>query len=324
MIQIIPDNYSSIAYNKLALHPLQTWEWGEARRKTGVEVLRISDGRNVFQLTFHKIPNTDHKIGYLPRSVMPSKEVLNFLFDYCKKNKIIFVKIEPNVEKIKLQPTHYNLQPSSHPLFPSWTQVLDLNKSEDELLKSFHSKTRYNIRLAEKKGVVVKEMSDEEGFKIFSKLYFETCKRQKYFGHTPKYHKIIWDYLKKDVAHILIAFYNDIPLAAYELFYFKSVLYYPYGGTSLEFRNLMASNLLMWEAIKLGKKLGAEKFDMWGSLGPNYDTNDPWSGFTRFKEGYATKFVEFIGSYDLVINPTLYKIYNAVYSLREVYLKFNR
>ncbi|MEK7522972.1 MAG: peptidoglycan bridge formation glycyltransferase FemA/FemB family protein, partial [Patescibacteria group bacterium] len=178
--------------------------------------------------------------------------------------------------------------------------------------------------LAEKKGVIVKEMSNDEGFKIFSKLYFETCKRQKYFGHTPKYHKIIWDSLKKDIAHILIAFYNDAPLAAYELFYFNNTLYYPYGGTSVEYRNLMASNLLMWEAIKLGKKLSAEKFDMWGSLGPNYDQSNPWSGFTRFKEGYATEFKEFVGSYDLVINPTLYKIYNTIYSLREVYLKFKR
>ena len=164
-------------------------------------------------------------------------------------------------------------------------------------------------------------MSNDKGFEIFSKLYFDTCKRQKYFGHTIKYHKIIWDCLKKDITHILIAFYNDVPLAAYELFYFKNTLYYPYGGTSIEYRNLMASNLLMWEAIKLGKKLGAEKFDMWGSLGPNYDVTDPWSGFTRFKEGYGTKFTEFVGSYDLVVSPILYGIYNVVYSLREIYLK---
>ncbi|MEK7495269.1 MAG: peptidoglycan bridge formation glycyltransferase FemA/FemB family protein [Patescibacteria group bacterium] len=327
MIKIIPDDYSPIEFNKLAHHPLQTWEWGEARKKTGIDILRLSEGKNVFQLTFHKIPKTNYKIGYLPRSVMPSKEVLEFLAKYCKENKIIFVKIEPNELKSPNSQTmkqFNNLTISPHPLFPSWTQILDLTKTEDELIKSFHSKTRYNIRLAEKKGVIVKEMSNDEGFKIFSKLYFETCKRQKYFGHTPKYHKIIWDSLKKDIAHILIAFYNDAPLAAYELFYFNNTLYYPYGGTSLEYRNLMASNLLMWEAIKLGKKLGAEKFDMWGSLGPNYDPTDPWSGFTRFKEGYGTKFTEFIGSYDLVINPMLYKIYNIFYSLREIYLKLKR
>ena len=327
-IKIIPDDYSSPDYNNQVLHPLQTWEWGDARKKMGIKTLRILDGKNVFQLTFHKIPKINYKIGYLPRSVIPTKDVLDFLTVYAKKNKIIFIKIEPYEEKLKVKNQQSKVQlksqklvESKHPLFPSWTQILDLNKSEDELLKNMHSKTRYNIRLSEKKGVIVKEMSNDRGFEIFSKLYFETCKRQKYFGHTPKYHKIIWDNLKKDITHILIAFYNGVPLAAYELFYFKNILYYPYGGTSQEYRNLMASNLLMWEAIKLGKKLGAEKFDMWGSLGPNYDMKNPWSGFTRFKEGYGTKFTEFVGSYDLVINPLLYKIYNAVYSLREIYLR---
>ncbi len=323
MIRIIPDDYSSTEYNKLAHHPLQTWEWGAARKETGVEILRLSDGKNVFTLTLHSLVYK-YKIGYLPRSVIPSKTVLSFFSDYCKKNKIIFVKIEPDVEKSSNNETmkqFNNLTISSHPLFPSWTQILDLNHTEDELLKSFHSKTRYNIRLAEKKGVVVKEMSDLDGFEIFSKLYFETCKRQKYYGHTPKYHKIIWENLKKNIAHILIAFYDNVPLASYELFYFKNTLYYPYGGTSIQHRNLMASNLLMWEAIKLGKKLGATKFDMWGSLGPDYDPSNDWAGFTRFKEGYNTKFVEFVGSYDLVINPIFYKIYNFIYFLREIYLK---
>ena len=86
----------------------------------------------------------------------------------------------------------------------------------------------------------------------------------------------------------------------------------------------MAANLLMWEAIKLGKKLGAKQFDMWGSLPPNYDQNHSWAGFTRFKEGYGTKFVEMIGSYDLVINPLLYWLYNFGYCLRNIFLKIKR
>ena len=302
------------------MHPLQSEAWANARKRMGIETINLEG----FLLTLHKIPFTDFKIGYLPRSKTPDKKMLQKLYEFGKKNKLIFIKIEPYVERSSNKETmkqFNNLTISPHPLFPAWTQVLDLNKSEEDLLKSFHPKTRYNIRLAGKKGVAVREDSNDEGFEKFAQLYFETTKRQKYFGHDYKYHKNVWNNLKNKISHILIAYYNDIPLAAYQLWYLDGVIYYVYGGTSELHRNLMASNLLMWEAIKLGKKLGAEKFDMWGSLGPNYDANDPWSGFTRFKEGYTTKFTEFVGSYDLVINPVLYKSYNFIYSLREIYLK---
>lgn len=214
-----------------------------------------------------------------------------------------------------------NLVRSPHPLFPAWTQTLDLAPSEEELLKKLKSKTRYNLRLAQKKGVTVKEESTDQGFETFSKLYFETTKRQKYHGHDYHYHKVVWQRMKKSQARILIAYFKKTPLAAYELFYFNNVLYYPYGGTSELYRNLMASNLLMWEAILLGKKLGAKKFDMWGSLPPDYDMASPWAGFTRFKEGYGTEFEEFVGSYDLKIEERMYKLYNLAYKLRHIILQ---
>lgn len=336
LVNILDDSFDKKKFNSAAIHPLQSWEWGEARKRMGIEVLRLGEFskdqlENVYQLTFHPIPYTGFKIGYLPRSVFPSKKTMEFLHEYGQKRKVIFIKIEPyefisklKTQNSKLQLQSKNLIKSSHPLFPEWTQILNLHKSEEELLKSMHPKTRYNIRLAQKKGVVVKEMSDGKGFEIFSKLYFDTCRRQKYFGHTPRYHKIVWEALKKDIAHIFIAFYNDIPLAAYELFYFNDIFYYPYGGTSLEYRNFMAANLLMWEAIRLGKQLGAKYFDMWGSLPPRYDQNHSWSGFTRFKEGYGTEFVQFAGSYDLVINPSGYKVYNMLYKLRETYLQIRK
>lgn len=337
IIKTVDNNFSSEKFNQLALHPLQSWEWGEARKKMGIEVLRLGEYKedrltNVFQLTFHKIPLTNLKIGYLPRSVYPSEELLEFLFDYAKRNHTIFIKFEPYVENSKFEIKNLKLIKnykfiilnSSHPLFPEWTMTLDLNKSEEELLKEMKSKTRYNIRLAEKKGVTIKEMSNDKGFEIFSQLYFDTCKRQRYFGHTKKYHQIIWETLKNSQAHILVAFFKDTPLAAYELFYFNKKFYYPYGGTALEYRNLMGSNLLMWETIRLGKKLGADTFDMWGSLGPNYDPNDPWAGFTRFKEGYNAKFTQMLNSHDLVINSFQYKIYTLADSIRNLYLKIRK
>jgi len=303
---------------------MQSWEWGEAREQMGLEVLRLVDGKNVFQLTIHPLPHLPWKIGYLPRTVVPTEKVLRHLTDYGEKNKIIFFKIEPYVEKSKIQIKNKKIIKSKHPLFPSWTQMLDITKREDELLKNCKSKTRYNIRLAQKKGVIIKEESNEKGFEIFLNLYFATCKRQKYYGHTPRYHQIIWNNLKEKIAHLVIAYCQNEPLAAYQLWKFKDRIYYVYGGSSEKHRNLMAANLLMWEAIKLGKKLGAATFDMWGSLSPNYDRNDPWAGFTRFKEGYGTEFVEMIGSYDLVVNPGLYRIYNLSHGLRNAYLQVRR
>ena len=323
-IKIIPNNPEEKSYNNFVYHPMQSWQWGEARQTMGIEILRITDGENNFQLTTHPIPYTPWKIGYLPRSVIPTNEIINFLMEYGKKNKLLFIKIEPYVFEKKLQVTSYKLQKSPHPLFPSWTQMLDIAKSEEELFKNLKPKTRYNIRLAQKKGVIIKEENNDKGFKIFDDLYFTTCKRQKYYGHTAKYHQIVWNNLKNSIGHILVAYYQDQPLVVYQLWYFKDQIYYVYGGSSEIHRNLMAANLLMWEAIKLGKRLGAKQFDMWGSLPPNYDQNHPWAGFTKFKEGYGTKFTELVGSYDLLINPFLYQLYNYGYFIRNIYLSLRR
>ncbi|MDO8609083.1 MAG: peptidoglycan bridge formation glycyltransferase FemA/FemB family protein [bacterium] len=332
MIKEFESNNSN-EWNLLAKHPLQSFEWGEARKQMGIKVVRLGEYhnntlKNVFQFTLHQVPKTPYFVGYIPRTVFPSTDVLNFLKDYGKKNNVIFFQIEPNVLKTTvnyhLSSINYQLHHSKHPLFPSWTQILDLTKNEEELLQNMKSKTRYNIKLAQKKGVLIKEMSNNQGFEIFSKLYFETCKRQKYYGHDVNYHQIIWNNLKNNIAHIIIAFKDQTPLAAYELFNFNNILYYPYGGSSNEFRNLMAANLIMWEAIKLGKKLKATSFDMWGSLPPDYNQNNPWSGFTKFKEGYGTSFTEFIGSYDLIINPILYTSYNLLYNIRSFVLTLRR
>ncbi|PIQ73081.1 hypothetical protein COV58_04420 [Candidatus Roizmanbacteria bacterium CG11_big_fil_rev_8_21_14_0_20_36_8] len=319
--QQLPDTFDVSKFNSCAHHPLQSWEWGTARQKTGVKVVRIGQFQDnnlfaVFTLSIHQLPLLPYFIGYIPRSVSPTKELIKFLNVYGRKNNLIFIKFEPyETDKNKFKIENYKASP--HPLFPKWTQLLDLTKSKDELLSKMKPKTRYNINYAIRNGVTVKELSTDDGFEIFSDLYFKTTNRQKYFGHTKKYHSIIWNSLKKNIAHILIAYHDGIPLCAYELFLFGDRLYYPYGGSSIEKRNLMASNLLMWEAIKFGKKNNAKVFDMWGSLPPDYDRQNSWSGFTKFKEGYGTEFVEFIDSYDIVIRPVLYKLYNIAYWFRE-------
>lgn len=320
-------------YNKLVTHVIQSWEWGEFRKSLGIPILRYGIHKNgklssVFQLTLHHIPFTKKYVGYLPKGPYPDKELSQALTKIGKEENCAFIKVEPNIE---LQPTTYNLSTgfikSPKPLFTKYNFVLDLTKSEDELLKNMHPKVRYNIKVAQKHGIKVEERVDDEAFKIYLKLYFETTRRQGYHGHNQNYHRKVWKTLKDaGIARLLIAYYkpqtinHKLPLTAWMLLSFKDTLYYPYGGSSLEYREVMANNLVAWEAIKFGKKHHLKKFDMWGALGPNADPHDPWFGFHKFKQGYGGELVEYIGTYDLIFNWPIYLIFTLVDRLTPVKL----
>lgn len=319
-------------FNSIVTHPLQAWEWGEFRKKTGIKVIRriFIDGKkaiHVFQLTIHKIPLiTSYTIGYVPKGLMPNEEALEELRRIGREEKCIFIKLEPNIVKDEGLRINDELRLSQHPLFTKYTFQLDPTKSEEELLKNTHPKTRYNIRVAQKHGVIVEEDNSDKTLEEYIRLMQETTKRQRYYAHTEEYHRKMWATLRAKsknnlAAHLLIAKYKGKPLVTWILFSFNSVIYYPYGASSSEYREVMASNLMMWEAIRFGKKMGCKSFDMWGSLGPAPDPKDPWYGFHRFKEGYGGDLVEFIGSYDLVLNPWLYQLYNLAHHARWVYLR---
>lgn len=319
-----PDNYDI-----LSRHPLQSWEWGEFRKSQGHKVVRLEifedkNLKEVFQLTLHKIPHTNFNIGYLPKSPLPTFEVLQKLKEVGKENNAIFIKLEPDVEyneKIERQLINLGLF-HGKPLFTKYTSIIDLNKSEDELLNSFKQKTRYNIRLSEKHGVKVFEDNSDKAFEEYLNLVLETTKRQGFYAHDKKYHKDQWQILKPaGVSHLLTATFEGKTLASFLLFKFNDVLYYPYGASTRDHKELMAPTLLMWEAIKFGKNLGCKSFDLWGDTEPNPPPNHPYFGFHKFKEGFSPKLVEFIGSFDLVINPTAYKIYQNIDKLRWFFLR---
>lgn len=312
-------------YNSFVTHVIQSWEWGEFRKSLGLSLLRYGLYQNnqltkVFQLTLHKIPYTDQYVGYLPKGPEPDKDLADALEQIGKENNCAFIKVEPNLDVSRI--TYHvsrEFTKSPKPLFTKYNFVLDLTKSEEDLLKNLHPKVRYNIKVAQKHGVKIQERTDDEAFKIYLKLYFETTRRQGYHGHNETYHQRVWEILKKaGMARLLIAFYpkpytlNPIPLTAWMLLRFKDTLYYPYGGSSDQYKEVMASNLVAWEAIKLGKKLGLKKFDMWGALGPNANPKDPWYGFHRFKQGYGGKLVEYIGTYDLVFDWPIYLVFTFI------------
>jgi len=352
-------------FNKVVNHPLQSFEWGEFRKKTGIRVIRkgfVEKEKLIkaFQLTIHKIPHSPWNIGYFPKGDLPDKDMLSELKKIGKTEKCIFIQLEPNIEverlKIKdeksypisqLSTLNSHLKSSFHPLFTKYTFVLDLSKSEDELLKNMHPKTRYNIKVAQKHNVKIIEDSSPSAFEEYLKLTDETTKRQNFYAHTQKYHKLLWETLKNErlkikdeklnrtrlSAYLLRALYepknishlsplnSQLTLVAWIVFVFKDILYYPYGASSTKYRETMASNLMMWEAIKFGKKLGLKKFDMWGALGPSPATNDPWFGFHRFKQGYGGNLVEFVGSYDFILNPFVYNLYRLGDKARWAILK---
>lgn len=326
-------------YNTVVNHPLQSYEWGEFRKKTGLNVIRkgFFDGEKLtegFQLTIHKIPHTPFTIGYLPKGSLPNNNLLKELQEIGKKERCIFIQLEPNVEKTtndELRITNYELKPAFHPLFTKYTFVLDLQKSEQELLAGMHPKTRYNIRVAQKHGVEIVEDNSDAGFEMYWKLTEETTKRQNFYAHTKNYHTLQWETLHtakhKDNAltsHLFFAKYQEKILAAWILFVFHDTLYYPYGASSSLHREVMASNLIMWEAIRFGKAQGLQKFDMWGAMSDTPDITDPWYGFHRFKQGYGAKHVEFIGSFDLIIHPLLYQLYKIADKTRWALLKLKK
>jgi len=301
-------------------HPLQTDAWASFRKAMGIDTEMV-DG---MQVTFHHIPSTPWTIGYVPKGPLPTQQMIDQLTTLGKKKNAVFIQLEPNVEQTEgfRLPIIKSLVPSHHPLFTKYTFVLDLTKPEEELLKAMHPKTRYNIRVAEKHKVIVKEDNSTEAFAEYQRLEEETTGRQRFYAHNRRYHEIMWDTMHKaNIAHLWTATYKGEVIAAWIIFVHGNTMYYPYGASSRNHREVMAPNLLLWELVKWGKKQHLKAFDLWGAMGPNPDTNDAWYGFHRFKEGYRPTLVEFIGSYDLVLKPFLYKIYCFADMVRWTVLK---
>jgi len=321
------------AYNALVFHPVQSWEWGDFKEKTGAQVVRLGFFErnrltNPFQLTFHSIPKTTFQVGYFPKGPLPTQEMLNALLELGKERNAVLVKLEPNVRKQDGDAAMQKLASSfdlrkGKTVFTPYTFRINLTQSEEELLAAMRPKTRYNLRLAERHGVKVIEDNSDAAFEEYLRLTFETAKRQRFYAHDETYHRLMWGALRPSgIAHLLTATWESHILVAWIVFVFKDVLYYPYGASSTEHRDLMASNLVMWEVMRFGKQQRCRSFDLWGALGPNPDPKDPWYGFHRFKEGYGGELVEFVGSYDLVINPQFYSLFHFADDLRWKWLRF--
>jgi lipid II:glycine glycyltransferase (peptidoglycan interpeptide bridge formation enzyme) len=310
-------------------HICQSPEWGEVKTRISTPAVWVGDlpaGRQGVQFTLHKVPFLPFNIGYCPK-VDPEKIDWEELKEAGRDHHCIFIKVEPLecVNASMRQCVNGATLRKSKPIFATQTILLDLTKPEEDLLAGMKQKTRYNVRLAQKKGVVVEERSDPEALDIFLKLQKETARRQGFFVHPDNYYRTVWEVLHpKGMAYLLVAEVRDVndgrggggamvPIVAWMLLKYQDTLYYLYGGSSEKFKNFMASSLVMWEAIKLGKRLGCKVFDMWGATN---DPQDPWYGFTRFKLGYGGQLITFPGAYDLILQPLLYWLFVLVDKIR--------
>jgi len=179
-----------------------------------------------------------------------------------------------------------------------------------------HPKTRYNIHLATRKGVVVKEKKDIE---IFWELNKKTTERDEFKSHDKKYYQKM---LEQSFCHQLIAYHNDQPIASNILIVYNGTATYLHGASGNVSRNLMAPYLLQWEGIKLAKSLGCIKYDFWG-ISPQAKTGEPstcfhnfcwmlnhrWTGVTRFKAGFGGEYVEYPQAFEIPLNKFKFKLY---------------
>lgn len=321
-------------WNKTIDHPLQSYEWGEFRKKNGSTLIRFGEyhGQTLirgYQCTLHTIPYTKYVIGYIPKCPSITKEMISFLRDYGKHHRVIFFQIEPNTLEQEASAEHIlqtyrnsNVRLSHHPLFTKHTFVLDLTKNEEELLSAMHSKTRYNIKIAQKHNVEVKEDNSEQAFQEYLQLNTETTQRQGFYAHSSSYHKSMWETLHPaGIATLWTARYNKKIVAAWILFTWKKTLYYPYGTSSRDNRNVMAPYLLLWNIILWAKLQKLTSFDLWGALGEHPNEKNPFYGFHRFKSGFSPALVTFQGSFDIVIFPFWYQCYCIADTIRWKILK---
>lgn len=282
--------------------------------------IAVEDNGNIvaaISILKRKLPRLPYCLFYAPRGpVLDYKniEAFDFLLKAIdietKRHSAIALKIDPQILEDDQHVTNLlksrGFQYKKQNVQPRTTFIVSLDWPIDQLMSTFEEKTRYNIRLSLKKGVTVKEMSDDQGVEIFYNIYKETAKRDNFLIHPIKYYKNIKKILvDKRMANIFIAYHNDIPVAGVFTFIFGSRVWYMYGASLSSYRNIMPNHALHWHIIKWAKEKGYASYDLFGIPSTPNPSHPLW-GVYRFKKGFNGKLMKYIGVYDLVYNKFMY------------------
>mgnify|MGYP001327293983 CR=1 FL=1 len=214
--------------------------------------------------------------------------------------------------RLNFNTRYWNLKKANTDMLPKDTVFINLANSKEKILGRMKAKTRYNIRLAQRKGVRVRK-ADLSDLDIWYTLYRETCSRNNIFLHDLSYFRTILCTRAKETrspaeVELLIAECNETPLAAMFLVYSARRATYLYGASSSSDRNLMAPYLLQWEAIQRAKRRGCTEYDMFG-VAPNRDPSHPMHGLYRFKTGFGGEPFHRMGCWDYPLERKKYEAF---------------
>ncbi len=304
-------------------HVLQTGEWGELKSAFGWKPVRLIEGNTGCQILFRKFP-FGATIAYIPKPALNHPElVMDEVFwrridAVCREHRAIFCKLEPDgwaAYSLPASAARTGLKISSHNIQPPRTIIIDLQMDEPQILARMRQKTRYNIRLAKKKGVSVRPWNDLHGF---HKMVQATSERDRFGAHSPDYFRKAYElFHPSGICELLLAEYDQTPLAALMVFRRGARAWYLYGASTDQSRERMPSYLLQWEAMRWARSHGCETYDLWGV--PDHDEpvledgfeqrSDGLWGVYRFKRGFGGQLKRASQAIDRIYNPVLYRLY---------------
>jgi len=300
-------------------HLLQESNWGELKTGFGWQVVRVRSGLDAgAQILFRKLPG-GFSFGYIPKGPIGARwtDLWHEVDRLCIQKRAVFLKVEPDA----WEPVSFNMRMELEGFVPGVTiqprrtLLISLEGDEQDWLMRMGQKTRYNIRLAQKKGVRVEQSDD---IKAFYGLMKQTGERDNFGVHSQEYYRGAFElFSKKQQCALLFARYEKKLLAALMVFASGSRAWYFYGASSDLERQRMPAYLLQWEAMRWASSRGCLSYDLWGV--PDYDEDELESQFTkrsdglwgvyRFKRGFGGRLVRSVGAWDKVYQPKLYRFY---------------
>ena len=307
-------------------HLLQSGEWGELKSAFGWEPVHIIEGETGAQILFRRLP-LGFSFAYLPKGPVgatePGPGFWPDLDTACRSRRAVFLKVEPQGWEGEGQQPVFKKQAfvnSPQHIQPHSTLVIDLHGSEDEVFNRMKPKTRYNIRLAGRKEIMVHSSLDLENF---YQVMTVTGQREEFHVHSKEYYRRAYEiFYPKGMCELFMADFQGRTLATLMVFAYGKQAYYFYGASSDEERNRKATYPLQWEAIRWAYARGCEEYDMWGIPDEAKDVDideaeareDGLWGVYRFKRGFGGAVKRALPAIDRIYNPLLYKLYQWRFS----------